>query len=53
MTITNTIPMQLYELPSGNIAALVYVVSLADLVIGMLLVTIVLLLVVQMWRVRS
>jgi len=52
MTITNTIPMQLYELPSGNLAALVYVVSLADLMIGMLLLSIVLLLIVQMWRSR-
>jgi hypothetical protein len=44
--------MQLYELPSGNLAALVYVVSLADLMIGMLLLSIVLLLIVQMWRSR-
>jgi hypothetical protein len=46
-------PSSIYiHLPNGDIAALIYSVTVADLVNGLLLLAIVCLQVVQMWRSR-
>lgn len=52
MTFTDTLPLVLLPLPSGNYAAVVYTVSLSDMVISLLLLALVLLQVVNVWRTR-
>lgn len=51
-TYTDTVPLALVPLPSGNTAAIVFTVSLEGIVIGLLLLALVLLHIVQMWRTR-
>lgn len=48
--ITSTIPLVLLPLPSGSQAAVVYTLTMGDLVTALLLTAILCLMVVQMWR---
>lgn len=49
-TLTQTLPLALVALPSGNTGALIYSASIGEIVNGLLLASILALLVLQLWR---
>ncbi len=49
-TLTQTLPLALIALPSGNTGAIVYTASIGEIANGLLLASILALLVVQLWR---
>lgn len=51
-TLTESLPLVLVNLPSGNHAALVYSMTFGELVVCLLLALLLALTVVQMWRTR-
>ena len=49
-TLTDTVPLVLVELPSGNVAAITYTASFGELVVVFLLFALVMLHVIALWR---
>jgi hypothetical protein len=50
--ITDTVPLVLVPLPSGDTAAVVYTATLGDICIGLLLLALLMLSVLHHWRMR-
>jgi hypothetical protein len=49
-TLTDTQPLMLVQLESGNTAAVVYSVSFGEIVVALLLLALVILKVIEIWR---